>query len=149
MDKPKLKLAANEDYTDEELENLHELLDEIFETKIVRYEEFQAQEIGPILLFMFAGIQSGFFQSIGETVWNAIKTRIACLVAGKSKDGTSDLEFSVEHAHGTVRFHMHSRDAKIIDKAIDQFPKALEFAEKQGYKHDYYEFDSEREEWIP
>jgi hypothetical protein len=147
LDRPKLRLAANKDYTDDELESLHEVLSQAFEVKTLRYEEFQADGIGPIILFIFTGIASGFFQSIGKTLWNAIKERIAFLVAEKSKGGTSDLEFSVEHTKGTVRFRICNRDAKIIEKAIDQFPEALEFAEKQGYKQDYYEFDSESEEW--
>ena len=149
MDKPKLELSADEDYTEDELESLREIFSQAFEVKMRAYEEIHADGEEAIILFIFAGISSGFFQSIGENLWNAIKNRVACLVAEKHKGGRSDLEFSVEHPNGAVRFRICSGDAEIIKKAIDQFPKALESAEKEGYKQGYHEFDTDRKEWTP
>lgn len=149
LEKLKLEVAANYDYTDEELESLSEILDQAFDVEIKRYEEFQESYVGPIIIFILYGISSGFFQSIGENLWNIIKGRLAYLVAKKSKDNTSDLEFSVKTEKETIRFRISSNNAKIIEKAIEQFPKTLESAEKGGYPVDYFEFDTIKEEWTP
>jgi hypothetical protein len=59
--KPRLVVAANDNYADKDLEYLHEVLSERFEVKTKRYEEFRADYTGSIIMFIFYGITSGFF----------------------------------------------------------------------------------------
>lgn len=62
LKKPSLEIAANYAYTDEELESLSNVLEPVFEVEVKRVEEFQEEFLGPIILFIFYGISTGFFK---------------------------------------------------------------------------------------
>lgn len=151
LEKPQLEVAAHFSYTAEELASLSEILERVFVVEIRREEEFPADGTEPIITFVFSGISSGFFQSIGEYLWNRIKERLAYLVAKKSigEGDTSHLEFSIKNNKKTIKFKVPSSNAKIIKKAIEQFPKALEAAEEEGFKTDRIEYDTSKEKWKP
>lgn len=149
MKKPNLEISANDAFTDEEIEELSNVLEQVFEVEVKRYEEFGERILAPIILFIFHGITSGFLKAIGKDLWGYIKKKVAEVVAKERKSGVSDLEFHVRTEKGNIRFRLHTSDGELIEKAIDQFPEALKSAEESGYETDYYEFDSKKKEWTP
>lgn len=148
LKRPSLEIAANLAYTDKELESVSNVLKPVFEVKVKRFEEFQEEILEPIILFIFYGISSGFFQGIGRNLWNVIKKKVANIVTKKRKSGVSDLEFRVKTEKRNIQFRLHSSDPKVVEKAVDQFPKALEYAQETGCKINYYEFDTEKKKWV-
>ena len=146
MVSPRVEIAADDSYSDDELQELASAFEEALRVETRRYVEFTGEIIAPIVIFMFVGISTGFLQGIGQSIWNGIKNKIADIVSRERSGGVSDLEFRIRTVEKTVRFRLHSDDPEVIRRAIDQFPKALEHAEDQGYPNEYYEFD---EEWNP
>jgi len=147
LKKPSLEIAANYAYTDKELESLSNVFEPVMEVEIKRVEEFQKEFLGPIIFFIFYGISTGFFETIGKNLWEVIKKKIASTVTKKRESGVSDLEFQAETEKGKIRFRLHSSDTKIIEKAIDQIPNVLKSAEETAHEIDYYEFDNDKKEW--
>lgn len=148
LGKPRLDITANFAYTDAELQGLSDFLEPVFEVEVKRHEEFQQGITEPIIFFIFYGISSGFVQAIGKELWESIKKEIAAVVAKKRESGISDMELVVDRKKGNIRFRLHSDDPKLVEKAIDQFPKALESTEKTEYEIDYYEFDNDTGQWV-
>lgn len=144
--KPKLTIAGNSEYTIEEISTLSQAFSDVFTVKTMEYEEFSEATIGAFLVFTLQGVTSGFLQAIGEQIWMKICDTVAALVASKAKGKSDEVEFDVtpEKSH----FRICSQDRDTVREAIKQFPKALEWAEKnrQGAEP-YFEFDDENKKW--
>jgi phosphoenolpyruvate synthase/pyruvate phosphate dikinase len=144
LEKPLLEIAGNENYSIKEMTFLKQELSPVFTVETKMLVELSAAEIGGLLLFTFQGLESGFFQAIGERLWLEISDKMAGLIASKSTKSNSDVEFHITKQK--VMFRASSKDREVIKEAIAQFPKALEFFEKEG-KSDYYEFNEEKKKW--
>lgn len=144
MNKPKLEISADFGFSDEELEELKEAFDPIFEVELSRYQELSSEVLEPIIIFFFMEISSGFLKEIGKDIWKLFKKKILKVVV-EEKNGNSELEFQVKNGENEIRFKFATNDSDLMDKAIDKFPDALKIAEEKEL--DYAEFDSEEEEW--
>lgn len=143
-----LEIAASDHYTNEELESVSAIFEPVFTVKTKRYVEFEAGDVGPIIIFILGAVTAGFLQAIGKEIWTNFKKKVAELVATKGKTGVSDLEFQVSTEKKDIKFLVRTGDSSILEKAIEQFPKALELTEKEGYKTSYYKYDKKSQKWV-
>jgi hypothetical protein len=144
MTKPGLQLVADFGFSDEELIELKDVCETIFDVEIMRYHELSTEVLEPIIIFVFLEVTSGFLKAIGKEIWNKIKKKILKVVI-QNKDGHSELEFRVKKGDTKIRFKFMTTNPNLMEEAIDKFPEALESAEE--FEEEYVEFDSEKEEW--
>lgn len=146
MQKPKLEISANEEYTQEEVKILAKNLDQLFATETCYLAELSEAAIGAMLLFAFQGITSGFFEAIGEKIWYEISEQIADLVISKaSPQQNSDVEFTITPQKTTFRVSTNDREVALA--AIKTLPEALKSAEKKAEEKTYHQFDNESRKW--
>lgn len=139
-----MEILANFAFSDEELAELEEVWEPIFQVEVKRYEEFEAEILEPIILLIFFDISSGFLKAIGNEIWELIKRKILKIVAEKN-GGRSDLEFKVKKGETIIRFKFATGNKKLMENALEKFPEALSYAEET--EKEYLEFDDEKEEW--
>lgn len=144
--KPKLTIVGNSEYSIDDINTLSKAFTGIFDVETGEYEEFSEVALGALLIFTLQGVTSGFLQAIGDKIWLDICEQVSSFTASKATGKADELEFKVTPK--MVHFRISSQDKDTVKEALKQFPKALEWAERnRSGAEPYLEFDNRDGKW--
>ena len=142
MEKPTIIVAGNYRFTDEELFEISDSIPSAFEVKTHRAEEFQADELLPILQFFFVSITVGYLAAIGKDLWKVTKNTISSII--NAKTSKCDVEFRFQEQDRKISFRCRATDSTVFESAFD---KVIDTVKSAGFRRDEYEFNPDKNEW--
>ena len=145
MDNPKIIVSGNYRFTKEELFELSETFPSDIEVETHEAEEFQAEELIPLLRFVFEPIAVGFLIAVGKDIWEAVKSKISLLINNKKSD--CDVEFAFRENDKEVVFRLRTNDSEVFESSFDRVIDVVKEVQPLGFPHDEYEYNAEKDEW--
>jgi len=142
MEKPTIIVAGNYHFSDEELFEISDSIPSVFNVETDRAEEFQADELLPILQFVFLSISAGYLAAIGKDLWKVTKKTISSIISEKKSE--CDIEFKFQEQDRKISFRCRAVDSTIFESAFD---KVIDTVKNGGSMRDEYKFNPDENEW--
>ena len=145
LDRSHIIVAGNDKFSNDELLDLSEAFPPEVEVKIHREEEFEAEQLLPLLRIVFEPIAVGFLTAVGKDIWEITKSRISILIRKKKSD--CDVYFAFKEPDKEVTFRLRTDNPAIFESAFNKVIDVVKEVEPQGFPYDEYEYNVENEEW--
>lgn len=141
----KVIVAGNYHFSDSELFEIKNSVPSNYPCEAHRAEEFQAEEILPLIQIIFNPIMEGFLKELGKNIWTLFISKISTTI--KQKKGQTDIEFSFQSETQRIGFRVRTDNSKVFEKSFTQLIKIIENEQFLKYSDQEFVFNQESNEW--
>ncbi len=140
-----ITVAANYHFSDDEILDIVDTIPKKYLTEAHRAEEFQANEILPLIQIVFYPIIEGLFQELGKDLWVLFRAKI--INAINSKKSEIDVEFSFKNEHQELNYKIRTDDPRIFEYSFDKLSKIIENEQNKNISIQEFVFNKISKKW--